>query len=161
MILNDLAHIQQTMQRQVQKASKMLKNHKQQCWADNAKCVWSSLDWHKLMDILKVQHISEFAFLIANLHIFYTLNKRIDGFVELCWVSPFLHHQTNLICISAILWWTADMVANCYNKHNNIFKENFMCHKMLLNHMLWWTKVSLYNVLCRCLDCTQSNAAQV
>jgi hypothetical protein len=67
--------------------------------------------------------------LAANLHIFYTLNKRIDGFVELCWVSPFLHHQTNLICISATLWWTADMVANCYNKHNNIFKENLMCHK--------------------------------
>jgi hypothetical protein len=62
-------------------------------------------------------------------HIFYTLNKRIDGFVELCWISPFLHHQTNLIYISAIRQWTADMVANCYNKDNKFFKENFMCHK--------------------------------
>jgi hypothetical protein len=59
----------------------------------------------------------------ANVHIFYTLNKRLDGLVELCRVSPFLHQQTNVICISALLRWTADMVANCYNKHNNFLKK--------------------------------------
>jgi hypothetical protein len=129
MILNDLAHIQQTMQRQVQKASKMLKNHKQQCWADNAKCVWSSLALAQTHGHSEGTTYFRVCICAANVHIFYTLNKRIDVFVELCLVSPFLHHQTNLICISAILWWTADMVANCYNKHNNFFKENFMCHK--------------------------------